>query len=175
MESQYIIIHRQFLQCHLTRKMVQAGISYPRVIKNRLIGLVGRVFASVPGDLDSVPGRVISKILKWYLIPCITLSKIRYVSRVKWSNLGKGVKPSPTSRYSSYWKGSIPIAPDYGRQLYFTLYIYIYIYAWFDNKDTFCLYNLIKIISSFLISVLISGQNLWMNLPKVSRALSELS
>ena len=37
------------------------------------------------------------RLLKWYLIPlCLTLSIIRYVSRVKWSNPGKGVAPSPT-------------------------------------------------------------------------------
>ena len=29
---------------------------------NRLIGPVGRVFANGPGDLGSIPGRVISKI-----------------------------------------------------------------------------------------------------------------
>ena len=39
-------------------------------------------------DLGSIPGRVIPKTLKWYLIPpCLTLRDIRYVSRVKWSNL----------------------------------------------------------------------------------------
>ena len=33
---------------------------------------------------------------KWYLIPpCLTLSIIRYESRVKWSNPRKGVAPSP--------------------------------------------------------------------------------
>ncbi len=33
---------------------------------------------------------------KWYLIPpCLTLRIIRYGSRVKWSNPGKGVAPSP--------------------------------------------------------------------------------
>ena len=43
------------------------------------------------------------RLLKWYLIPtCLTLSNIRYVSRVKWSNPGKGVAPSPTPRCSSY-------------------------------------------------------------------------
>ena len=40
------------------------------------------------------------------LPPCLTLSNIRYISRVKWSNSGKGVAPSPTPRCSSYWKGS---------------------------------------------------------------------
>ena len=47
-------------------------------------------------------------LLKWYLIPpCLTLSDIRYVLRVKWSNPAKGVAPSPTPRCSSYWKGSL--------------------------------------------------------------------
>ena len=55
---------------------------------------------------------------KRYLIPpCLTLSNTRYVSRVKWSNPGKGVAPSPTPRCSSYWKGSLPVALDYSCQL----------------------------------------------------------
>ena len=65
---------------------------------------MGRVFANGPGDLGSIPGCVIPKnFKKWYLIPpCLTLSNIRYVSRVKWSSPGKGVVPSPTPRCSSY-------------------------------------------------------------------------
>ena len=51
--------------------------------------------------------------------PCLTLSIIRYVSRLKWSNPGKGVMPSTTARCSSYWKGSLLVALDYGSQLYF--------------------------------------------------------
>ena len=65
--------------------------------------------------------------------PCLTLSNIRYVSRVKWSNPGKGVAPSPTPRCSSYWKGSLLVALDHGRQLYL-LYIYIYI-LFFQFED----------------------------------------
>ena len=34
---------------------------------NRLIGLVGRVFADRPGDLGSIPSRVIPKTLKMVL------------------------------------------------------------------------------------------------------------
>ena len=34
---------------------------------DRLIGLVGRVFANGPGDLGSIPGRVIPKTLKMVL------------------------------------------------------------------------------------------------------------
>ena len=43
--------------------------------------------------------------------PCLTLSIIRYVSRVKWSNPGKGVASSPTPRYTSYWKWEPPGHP----------------------------------------------------------------
>ena len=78
-----------------------------------LIGLVGRVFANGPGDLGSIPGCVIQKTLKWYLIPtCLTLSNLRYGSSVKWGNLEKGVAPSPTPRCSSYWKGSLRVTLD---------------------------------------------------------------
>ena len=38
--------------------------------------------------------------------------------KVKWSNPEKGVAPSSTPRCSSYWKGSLLVALDYGRQLY---------------------------------------------------------
>ena len=56
------------------------------------------------------------RLLKWYFIlPCLTRSNIRYVSRVKWSNPRKGVAPSPTTRCR---KGSLLVALDYGRQLY---------------------------------------------------------
>ena len=53
--------------------------------------------------------------------PCLTLSNIRYISRVKWSNPGKGVASTPTPQCSSYWKGNLLVAT-------FTYYIYIYIY-----------------------------------------------
>ena len=43
--------------------------------------------------------------------PCLTLSNIRHVLRVKWSNPGKGVAPSPTPRCSSYLKGSLLCRP----------------------------------------------------------------
>ena len=50
--------------------------------------------------------------------PCLTLSIIRYGSRVKWSNPGKGVVPFPTPWCSSYQKGSLRVTLDYGHQLY---------------------------------------------------------
>ena len=64
------------------------------------------------------------RLKKWYLMPpCLTFSIIRYRSRVKWSNPGKGVAPSPTSWCSSYRKGNLRLTLDYSHQLYLT-YIY---------------------------------------------------
>ena len=86
---------------------------------------MGGVFANGPGNLGSLPDRVIPKIFKkWYLIPPgLTLSIIRYVSRVKWNNLGKGVAPSPTTCCSSYWKRSLRVTLDYSRQLYLSAFL----------------------------------------------------
>ena len=47
-----------------------------------------------------------------------------HVSRVKWSNLGKGVEAFPSSWSSSYWKGSLQVTLEYGRQLYYLLLSY---------------------------------------------------
>ena len=61
------------------------------------------------------------RLKKWHLIlPSLTLSIIRYGSRVKWSNPGEGVAPSPTPRCSSFWKGSLRVVLDKGHQLYLT-------------------------------------------------------
>ena len=72
-------------------------------------------------DEGSILGRIIPKTQKWYLIqPRLTLSIIRYGSRVKWNNPGKTVAPTHIPRCSSYWKGS--------RRL-LTLFL-TYIYTW---------------------------------------------
>ena len=58
------------------------------------------------------------RLKKWYLMPpCLTHSIIRYGSRVKWSNPGTGVAPSPTPWCGSYRKRSLRVTLDYGRQL----------------------------------------------------------
>ena len=60
----------------------------------RPIGLV--VECSPMARETGVQSQVVSyqRLKKWYLIsPCLTLSIIRYVSREKWSNPGKGVPP----------------------------------------------------------------------------------
>ena len=64
---------------------------------------------------------------KWYLIPpCLTLSNIRYVSRVRWSNPGKEVAPTPTPRCSSYWKGAFwSPSTTVANFTYLLTYIYI--------------------------------------------------
>ena len=69
------------------------------------------------------------------MLPYLTLSIISYGSRVKWSNPGKGVAPSPTSWCSRYRKGSLRVTLDYHHPtlllLYiYILYIYIYIYIY---------------------------------------------
>ena len=46
------------------------------------IGLVGRVFANSPGDLGSIPGRVIPKILKIVLDTSL-LNTQQYKVRIK--------------------------------------------------------------------------------------------
>ena len=83
--------------------------------------------------------------------------------KVKWSSLGKGVVPFPTSRCSSFWKGGLQITLDYGRQLDFfyismyvffhllislSLYIYIYIYIIFMHAFFFVILLISLIISS---------------------------
>ena len=74
------------------------------------IGLMSRVFASDSEDRGSIPGRVHTRLQKWYLIPpCLTLSIIRYGSRVKWSNPGNGITPSPIPQCGNYWKGSLRV------------------------------------------------------------------
>ena len=94
------------------------GLGEGKPVKPAHFYQVGRVFTNGPGDLGSIPGRVIPKTLQWNLIPpCLTLSNIRYVSRVKWSNPVKGVAPSPTLWCSNYWKRSLLVPLDYGRQL----------------------------------------------------------
>ena len=79
-----------------------------------------RVFANGPGDLGSIPGRVIPKTQKMVLDASLLSTqhyKVRIKGKVEQSR--KGVAPSPTHWCSSYQKGSLRVTLDYGRQLYF--------------------------------------------------------
>ena len=93
--------------------------------ESKVLQCFGNLYALYLEDRGSIPGRVIPKTQKWYLIPpCLTLSIMRYRSRVKWSNPENGVTPSPTSWCCSYWKGSLRVTLDKGRQLYFFYMLY---------------------------------------------------
>ena len=73
------------------------------VCSNRLISLVGRVFTNGPGDLGSIPGRVIPKTFKMVLDTSLLNTyqyKVRIKGKVEQSR--KGVAPSPTPQCSSY-------------------------------------------------------------------------
>ena len=71
------------------------------------------------------------RLKKWYLLPpCLILSIIRYVSRVKWRNPGKGVAPFPTPRCSSNSKGSLRATLESSRKLYFFSLLYRGISDW---------------------------------------------
>ena len=102
----------------------------------RDIGLAVRVFANGPGDLGSIPGRVIPKTQKMVLDASLLNTqhyKVRIKGKVEQS--WEGVAPSSTPWCSSYREGSLRVTLDYVRQLYllFTfIYIYIYIYIYIN-------------------------------------------
>ena len=97
-------------------KWIRTIMNYLMLKFDWLISQVGRVFTNGSGDWGSISGQVIPKTQKWYGIPpCLTLDILRYVSRVKWSNPGKGAAHSPTPWCSSYWKGSLRVTLNYGQ------------------------------------------------------------
>ena len=62
---------------------------------NLFISIMVREFANDPEDRSSIPGLVIPKTQKMVLDTSL-LNIVRYISRVKWSNSGKGVASSST-------------------------------------------------------------------------------
>ena len=90
------------------------------------IGLAVRVFANGPGDLGSIPGRVIPKTQKMVLDASLLNTqhyKVRIKGKVEQSR--EGVAPSPTLWCSSYRKRSLRVTLDNGRQLYLLIYIFV--------------------------------------------------
>ena len=77
---------------------------------------MSRVLDNSPGDLGSIPDRVIPKIFKM-VIDTFLLNTQQYKVRIKWSNPAKGDVPSPTPQCNSYRKGILLVALDYGCQL----------------------------------------------------------
>ena len=108
---------------------------YIYIYINRLIGLVGRVFANDSGDLGSIPGRVIPKTLKMVLDTSL-LNTQQYKVRIKgkveqfWER-GSAL-PLQLSvvaiEKGAFWSPSTKVAN-------FT-YLYIYIYT-HTNKQTY--------------------------------------
>ena len=90
-----------------------------------IFGLAVRVFANSPGDLGSIPGRVIPKTQKMVLDASL-LNTLHYKVRIKGKveQSWEGLALSPTPWCSSYRKGSLWVTLDYGRQLYFFLVIH---------------------------------------------------
>ena len=77
------------------------------------------------------------RLKKWYSMPpCLTLCILRCRWRVKWSNPGKGVVPSPKPWCSSYWKRSIRVTLDNSHQLYL-LYLFWCFHLFFWAPTSF--------------------------------------
>ena len=49
--------------------------------------MIVRVFASGPGDLGSIPGRVLPKTQKWFLEPPCLTQHYKVQTKSRWSNL----------------------------------------------------------------------------------------
>ena len=81
------------------------------------IGLAVRVFANGPGDLGSIPGRVIRKTQKMVLDASLLNTqhcKVRIKGKVEQSRSST----LPYTWCNSYRKGSLQVTLDYGRLLY---------------------------------------------------------
>ena len=81
-----------------------------------IYGPAVRVFANGPGDLGSIPGRVIPKTLKMELDTTLLNTqhyKVRFKGKVEQSREWSSALPTPWC--SSYRKGSLRVTLDYGR------------------------------------------------------------
>ena len=112
-------------------------IIFLHYINNRLIGLVGRVFANDPGNLGSIPGRVIPKTLKMVLDNFL-LNTQQYKVRIKgkveqfWERssplplhldvvaIEKGAFWSPST-----WVANFTLLTLYKNRLGFVMFVYI--------------------------------------------------
>ena len=67
------------------------------------LGLVRKVFANGPETWVQSQVKSYQRLKKWYLmLPCLTLSIIRYGSRVKWSNPGKEAFGLPSTMVANF-------------------------------------------------------------------------
>ena len=91
-------------------------------------GLVGTVFADDPGDLGSISGYVIPKTFK-RLLDTSLLNTQQYKVRIKGKMEQSWERSSalPTPRCCSYWKRSLLVVLDHGRQFIYLMCIFNYI------------------------------------------------
>ena len=134
---------------------IREPIKYRRLIIYILfdIGRGVRVFANGPGDLGSIPGRVIPKTQKMVLDASLLNTqhyKVWIKGKVEQSRERISAL-SPTHWCSSYRKGSFRVTLDYGRQLYLLTYMYIYMSLissktqhaiHYEIMPTFCLHRM---------------------------------
>ena len=106
------ILARRIYHCHFPKLFVRG--SSERIIHTPAIRKITCVmFANGPGDLGSIPGRVIPKTLKMVLdtsLLNIQQYKVRNKGKVEQSR--ERSSPSPTPLCSSYWKESLLVAFD---------------------------------------------------------------
>ena len=81
-----------------------------------------RVFTNGPGDLGSIPGRVMPKTFKMVLDASL-LNTQHYKVRIN-GKVEKGVAPFLTPCCCSNRKGSLRVTLDYGRQPYLLIIVY---------------------------------------------------
>ena len=121
-------------QCRSYSKgSLRVALDYGRQLYlNRLIGLVGRVFTNGPGDLGSVPGRVIPKTFKMVLDTSL-LNTQQYKERIK----GKVEQSRERSITLQLGVVAMKREPSGRTRLRSPtlLHIYIYIYIWFIFSD----------------------------------------
>ena len=114
-------------------------VYFRNIITDNIIGLVVECSSIVWETGVKSQVESFQRLKRWYLMPsCLTLSLIRYVSRGKWTNPGKGIAPFLTPWYSSSRKENLRVTLDYVFYDYhrlsinytlFNTYIYIYIYT----------------------------------------------
>ena len=94
------------------------------------------------------------RLKKWYLMPpCLTLSIIRYGSRVKWSNPGKGVAPSPTPWCSKLLKREPSGHPR--------LWSPTFLYKWVQTNNYSCQIEIVIWNYGIMHELLVLDRNTW--------------
>ena len=89
------------------------------VCLHQRIDIMVRVLTNGMGDQGSIPGQVILKTQKMVLDATLLNAQYYEVQiKVKWSNPGKGVEPTPTPRHCSYWKGSLRVTLNCNQPTY---------------------------------------------------------